>query len=359
MVHKMKDTLGNMTIRQVILGSKNSLNFIRFFLAALVILGHAYPVALGETSRVEFVAGMAVNLFFCISGFLILASAQRVGLLSYIWRRFLRIFPGYWVSLLFIVFICVPIAYFLGQSKFIWDSGQSMGYLVNNFDLHNLQYEMDGVLEGNPYHAWNGSAWTLWYEFIAYLCLIPLAYTPWVRKYQKITVTVSFLLSLMMFPLLSYVDATTNMYWTFARLVPMFLAGSLIYVWGDYIKVRTVPVVAAVILTVVIHFFNNIYFMNSMQLLFAYGILGLAGVLKIYWGYVNDLSYGVYIYAFPVQQLLVSAGSSSLGILANSALTLIISMGLAYLSWNFVEKPAMGLKKLVPTQGLKRHRVEG
>lgn len=301
-----------------------------------------------ENAGAEFVAGLAVNLFFCISGFLILASAQRVNIFSYVWRRFLRIFPGYWVAQLFVIIVAVPISYLLGTSQFAWDTEKSLGYFWENFNLYNLQFAIEGTQIGLPYQAWNGSAWTLWYEFVAYLCLIPLAYLPYVRKFQRTTITVAFVGSLLMYPILDAADATTTMYWSFARLAPMFLAGSLLYVWGDYIKVRKPLVVVSVILTIILHYFYNVYLMNTLQLIFAYGVLGLAAILKIYWGYKNDLSYGVYIYAFPVQQLFVAAGTASLGIALNTLLTLIVTMGLAYLSWNFVEKPSLSLKRLVP-----------
>lgn len=337
------------TLRESILQSKNSLNFIRFILAALVIWAHAYPLSAGKNSPMEFVGRMAVNLFFCISGFLILASAQRVNVFSYIWRRFLRIFPGYWVAQLFVILVAVPISYLLGTSQFAWSAEKSLGYFWENFNLYNLQFTIEGTQIGIPYQAWNGSVWTLWYEFLAYLCLIPLAYLPFIRKFPRVTVTAAFGGSLLMYPVLVAADATTNMYWTFARLVPMFLAGALLYVWGDCIKVRKFLVIIAAILTVILHYFGNVYLMNTLQLFFAYGVLGLAAILKVYWGYKNDLSYGVYIYAFPVQQLLVASGTASLGIALNTFLTLVVTMGLAYLSWNFVEKPCMGLKRLVPT----------
>lgn len=340
------------SLNSAILRSRNSLNFIRFTLAALVIFGHAFPLVEGRNDRLEFLAGMAVNLFFCISGFLILASAQRVSLPSYIWRRFLRIFPAYWVSMLFVVCVGVPIAYLLGASTFIWNTQENLNYITSNFDLYKLQFNIPGTLESNPNIAWNSSAWTLWFEFVAYLCLIPFVYLPWVQKYQKVTVTLAFALSLFMYPLLAAVDATTNMYWSFARLVPLFLAGSLLYVWGEYIKVRRLPIITASVATVALHWWNPEVLMNISQVLFAYGVLGFAAVLKVYWGYKNDLSYGVYIYAFPVQQLLVAAGSSELGIALNSVLTLLITMGLAYLSWNLVEKPAMRAKSLLPVKSL-------
>lgn len=348
-MHKISSPSTPLTLRAAILQSKNSLNFIRFVLAALVIWGHAYPLTSGGNSRVEFISAMAVNLFFCISGFLILASAQRSGPLSYLWRRFLRIFPGYWVSLFFVIVVAVPISYLLGTSQFAWDTEKSLGYFWENFNLYNLQFAIEGTQIGLPYQAWNGSTWTLWYEFVAYLCLIPLAYLPYVRNFQRVTITVAFVGSLLMYPVLDAADATTTMYWSFARLVPMFLAGSLLYVWGDYIKVRKPLVVVAVVLTIILHYFDNVYLMNTLHLIFAYGVLGLAAILKIYWGYKNDLSYGVYIYAFPVQQLFIAAGTARYGIAINTFLTLVVAMGLAYLSWNLVEKPSLSLKRLLPT----------
>ena len=58
----------------------------------------------------------------------------------------------------------------------------------------------------------------------------------------------------------------------------------------------------------------------------------------------NDISYGVYIYAFPVQILLVIFGSESLGWVLNAIITFAITVGLAWLSWLYVEKPALALK---------------
>ena len=115
---------------------------------------------------------------------------------------------------------------------------------------------------------------------------------------------------------------------------------------------RRLPIITASVATVALHWWNPEVLMGISQVLFAYGVLGFAAVLKVYWGYKNDLSYGVYIYAFPVQQLLVAAGSSELGIALNSVLTLLITMGLAYLSWNLVEKPAMRAKSLLPVKSL-------
>ncbi len=59
----------------------------------------------------------------------------------------------------------------------------------------------------------------------------------------------------------------------------------------------------------------------------------------------NDLSYGVYIYAFPIQQLLVIAGLATLGVFPFFVLATLATLPLAAMSWFIVEKRALALKK--------------
>ena len=85
--------------------------------------------------------------------------------------------------------------------------------------------------------------------------------------------------------------------------------------------------------------------MQWTQIVLAFGIIALGTCLNVPLGRTNDISYGVYIYAWPVQQILVLLGSVSLGISVNIILDAIITFGLAWLSWTFVEKRAMALAR--------------
>lgn len=100
------------SLYDAILGGTNSLNFIRLSMATLVIIAHSAPLV-GFTTGflgipaphgIDSLGHWAVNMFFCISGFLIAHSAQRGTITGYLKRRILRIFPGYWVSILFCCF---------------------------------------------------------------------------------------------------------------------------------------------------------------------------------------------------------------------------------------------------------------
>src|SRR4051794_17516783 len=94
----------------------NAFGFLRLALAVLVIFSHSFPVGGFGTDALEvFTKGRhtiglaAVGMFFVLSGFLITRSAASgVSVLRFLWHRFLRIFPGYWVCLIVCGFIFAP-----------------------------------------------------------------------------------------------------------------------------------------------------------------------------------------------------------------------------------------------------------
>ena len=59
----------------------------------------------------------------------------------------------------------------------------------------------------------------------------------------------------------------------------------------------------------------------------------------------HDLSYGVYIYAFPIQQALLLSGLGSLGWAAFTCLSIACTLPLAAASWFFVERPAQRFRR--------------
>ena len=86
-------------------------------------------------------------------------------------------------------------------------------------------------------------------------------------------------------------------------------------------------------------------------------VLGLGSITWKNWTTNNDISYGVYIYAFPVGQMLVVFGSASLGLIPNIAMTTAGTAILAWLSWHIIERPALRLKRLVVSGRTPQHRL--
>ena len=120
-----------MKLIDAITGRDNNFNLIRILAALAVLLTHSFPLALGDAAQEPLRASLgmslgmiAVDVFFITSGFLISASLMRQpSLLSFLWARVLRIFPGLLVMLLFSVFVLgaalstLPLAEYLASSQ--------------------------------------------------------------------------------------------------------------------------------------------------------------------------------------------------------------------------------------------------
>ena len=170
------------SVAQAFNSRSNSIGFLRWLMAFMVIFSHAGPIAgfyggedLGvQISKEQSIGGVAVAGFFFFSGFLITRSRMgRATIWRYMWRRVLRIFPAFWAALLFTVGILAPIAYwhtFHNISGYLHPATESpLTYFVNNMFLHLGQRNIAGMGENLPYYIlhgardWNGSARALIY----------------------------------------------------------------------------------------------------------------------------------------------------------------------------------------------------
>ena len=153
----------------------NNLNFIRLFLAILVVFAHSfdlgkYPEPLTVFSKGQIGLGsFAVNCFFIISGILITHSYIRSkDNFMYLYKRFIRLFPGLFVCALFTVIIIGSINTTLPLINFFTNK-QVYNYLFKNSFLLTSS-SLPGVFVTNPYpFAVNGSLWTLRFEVLLYL----------------------------------------------------------------------------------------------------------------------------------------------------------------------------------------------
>ena len=153
----------------------NNFDFLRFLFAVFVIMSHSYPLSINDGNEgwlyqvtngqtVWSLVGLAG--FFTISGYLIYQSQKRSkSLLSYLWKRFLMLFPALIVVLLLTVLLA-PIVY---ESDTPYLKNGSVYYYFRNVSLYKLQYYITGVFQNNLYpNAINGSLWNLCYEFTMY-----------------------------------------------------------------------------------------------------------------------------------------------------------------------------------------------
>ena len=134
-----------------------------------------------------------------------------------------------------------------------------------------------------------------------------------------------------------------------AALLTYFLAGSLIWAFAHRVPANKWMGLGAVGLILLVGAFGQADALAALPL--AYLCIWLAACLPLQRiGRVNDISYGVYIYAFPVQQLLVLYGGADHGLLVFIALAVPLTFGLAALSWKLVEHPAMRWRSRAPAR---------
>lgn len=334
----------------------NNLTALRWFAAGLVLYGHAFVfLGLPEPLFLQWVpmGPLGVYIFFAISGYLVAQSWERdPHVLRFLAKRALRIFPGLAVCTLLSVLVLGPLLTTLDAGTY-WRNEHTRGYLTN-MALY-ITYHLPGVFANNRLpHAVNGSLWSLPVEFFMYLLLALLGLLAAAFK------TVSNLLlawavgvMALVFMLLAALWAGTTtealvMYRTDLRQVPMcgvyFLVGASLFCFklNKYFTLSNVllALVLWLCLGVQPHWFAMAAWVVLPFVVLAFGLARQPWLVRMH---ARDYSYGIYIYAFPVQQTLVSFWPQ-MALPAYLLSTLVITVALAALSWHFVEKPALKLK---------------
>lgn len=335
------------TLREALSTRDNSLNFVRLCLAAAVIISHAFPLGGFEKPFwLPDLGGWAVSGFFAISGYLIAGSRMRLRFFPFTVHRVMRIFPAFWAVLLGVAFVLAPLTTVLTGEDY--SPGSALEYVLKNAGLYIWQRGVEDTLLSVPYPvAWNGALWTLFYEFAAYMCAAVLLTLAVVRKHAVVATSVA-LVATVTFQILAPgpLQVTTTLYLNGARLGAFFLAGMLLYFLADRIKLRTWPLAGAILIMVLLSFTGLIDLIA--QLPFAFIVLWLGAKLKVRFGQKNDVSYGVYIWGFPVQQTLAVSGVAvALGPWLAALAALLLTLPLAWASWRLVERPGMRLGKKI------------
>lgn len=320
----------------------NSLNALRLLLAVGVIAWHTVPLTGRSTSGpgAELAANIFVDGFFAISGFLITASwLRKPRVATFVWARFLRIMPGYWVCLIMGGFVFAPLSVWIaGSGEFRATDG--LRYLAANWTVHVNDFGVGTTLADVPYPSvWDGSLWTLWWEVLCYFGVLALGVVGLLRYRYTAPIlfagAVAGLIIVTVHPVHNYLLETAP------RFAVMFLAGATLYVLRGRMPIAWWIVGCAGAVVVVSTLLPDYRIIAAVPLAYvciAVGVLVQRPVIR------NDLSYGVYIYAFCIQQLMVSAGWDSMPAFLFFLLAALATLPLAAGSWFLVEKPALAMK---------------
>lgn len=341
----------------------NNFNLLRLSFAALVVLSHSFELI--DRSRVNepldrlfhtySLGDLAVDGFFTLSGFLILKSWQRdPGVWRYLARRALRIYPLFIVSSLLCGLLLGPL--FGGGAAYFarFHAGEFLQWM-----LLLREPAVPPVFLGLPYTDVNGPMWTIQYEFMCYLLValagwVLLAGRAW---FWRLLWAGAMLVNLV------YADRLNDTHFfgsrlllgdepgSFVRFLSFFSAGAVLFMYRDRVPYRAgwAALCALVCVLSLVRFdaAKLILPTAGAYLLFfcAFAALPAAGAIGWAQGFVrrNDLSYGIYLFGWPVQQILLAElHLHSPWIL--TALALPCAAVCAFASWRLIERRCLSLK---------------
>jgi peptidoglycan/LPS O-acetylase OafA/YrhL len=329
---------------------RNALNVLRLVLAIEVVLFHSFPLTgnvISSKPVLQLLFSVGVDGFFGLSGFLITSSWLRdPSPRDYLTARALRILPGYYVVLVVTAFLVAPISVLIqgGSPMKLLLSSAPVEYVLKNSALIQLQYDVGGTPRDIPYAGiWNASLWSLIFEVLCYLAVaglgvVGLASRRWVSPVMLVLATfAATLLPPLTFPGI----------WTIPQLIVraaiMFAAGAVLYHWRDVIPARWSLVAVCVVIVLAAGLLPDYRVVGALPL--AYAVVVSGALLKNKRLTLRtDLSYGMYIYASPTQQLLAVAGLYTLNPFVFFVISTAAIVPSAALSWFLVEKRALSLK---------------
>lgn len=332
----------------------NNLTAARLAAASAVVFAHAWPIAHGAgtldpVTRAlanTFGAGvslatLAVGAFFVVSGYLVAKSAfaRQRDLWGFARARALRLYPALVVNVLLVAVIIGPLISASSLLSYFGD-GQVWKFVINNALMWNAVYTLPGVFESQPLAAVNGSLWTLPIELRCYAVVGLFAALTLFRRPRLLTALIGAVIAAE----IVFADANLLGEPSEALNAKLFLVGVLAFLHRDRIP-ASLGLAGGVLLMAWIApwpvIAEHAAIAGYVALVLWVGLI--APRLPSAERWLGDPSYGIYIYAFPIQQICVmwfGADRPWLLVLLAGPLALLVGMA----SWRWIEAPALALK---------------
>jgi peptidoglycan/LPS O-acetylase OafA/YrhL len=334
----------------------NNFDLLRILFAWFVIVSHAYVLngdgatdPLFELTQQTFLFSfIGVKGFFIISGYLIFKSMMvSTSIFEYLVKRVLRIFPALAVVLL----VTLAAVYFIYPSNLapFFSNKEVYAYFLGNLILFKPHFFIQGIFSGLPSTAINGSLWTIEYEFFFYLFILLFFFVRSHKIFLKIALAIVIGIFLMVRLLLYNWTVQTHFFIPLEPLFDLgiyFLMGSLLSCFHfDAINYKhTIAAVLLIALIAAIYFgVGHTVVYVTLPFLVIYLGKQTSRVATFVHASIGDPSYGIYLYAFPLQQFIIYwFRPSTLMLFIASTIGAFI---FGYLSWILIEKKALALKQ--------------
>ena len=323
--------------------NKNNFDSVRVGLALIVVFAHLSALTQLDNFKIFekiFDSNFAVKGFFAISGFLVAKSfLSSNGLKDYAEKRLRRIYPAYFGAIL----LCLVIGGYastLSLADYLI-STTTFKYLISNLSFLNfIQPTLPSTFASNPIQAMNGSLWTIKVEVGLYFCIPPIIYL--FKKFGSIKVfALIFCLSAIWVYFFLYIFKS-NIGAEISRQFPgqltYFAFGTLLAINQKvYQKLGLVSIIFLALL-----FLTENPYLKILIDPIAYSavviFIATSSFKIINLGRYGDISYGIYLFHFPIIQLLIFIGVFELNIWIGMALAFLITILVSLGSWHLIEK---------------------
>lgn len=322
----------------------NNFDALRLAMALLVVWSHSFRLHLGtdDTEWVNRLTGglysggtIAVLVFFTISGFLVTQSYDRSRTpIAYLEKRVRRIYPGYMVATSICAFVVIPL---FSAHPHLSLSG---ALRTTSLNLRLLDLPPSDAFTMNPDHRVNGSLWTIPFEFGCYLGVLLIGAK---RGYSLIALFAAVLIVHLGMDLLVHQPATglTKIAYLSTMLLPSFLVGIVAYSYRDRLPRSRVILISSLVAAVVACRLDgpsaNLVVVPAVG--YATFYFAFSDRVRLqHFGRMGDFSYGTYLYAFPIQQMVQARFGREMGLASYIVVSILLSLIAGVASWHLVEK---------------------
>ena len=326
---------------------RNSLDLLRLIAASLVILGHSYTVVGSGVDPMAAWNGsvysglFALHVFFFISGLLVTNSfLHKPDIVTWFGSRVLRILPALFVCLLLTVFALGSAITTLPAKQYLTDR-ETWDYFLGNLLLLRTRFYLPGVFAGSSVKAVNGPLWSLFLEVRLYLVAGVLLWIFRERRREWLTTALAAIgiVGLVAPRWVSVFGENPNS----MACSGLFLLGALCALWSDKVLISNIWL--AVLFLAANHYvrteaFRPLFFFFTSYLVLCFGFSKILSAVHL----PGDYSYGLYIYGWPVQQVMAK-GFPGWSPPLNAACSLACAVAIAALSWHLVEKRSLAQKR--------------
>lgn len=335
-------------------GVSTGFDYLRIGLSLAVLSWHSVGTSYGSEYELVLMKGplcavvrAVLPMFFALSGFLVCGSLYRSSsLLVFSMNRVLRLVPALSVEILLSALILGPLLTTMPLSSYL-SAPEFSSYFLNM--IGNIHFTLPGLFASNPIpDTVNRSLWTIPAELECYVALLALSAVGLLRRRIAFTFLLAAIWAV-------FTIAAFKLDWVRQwqegvnlpgrLLVFAFLAGNALYAWRERIPLDAKLFALSVLCSAVTLARSDLAVFSPLPVAYATIYLGLTSPKKIPVLMDGDYSYGIYLFAYPIQQSYALLFPSARFWWANVLFTVPTSLLYAHISWNCIEKPVLARRR--------------